>query len=81
METFHIIDDHAVILYSKGVYRQTKLYRRENKLYAAHGAGFIQLRGDGGTSNPNISWLDTSFPYVKGNFGHPMVKNLEAVAA
>lgn len=78
METFHIIDDHAVILYSKGVYRQVKLYRRENKLYAAHGSGFIQLRGNGGTSNPNISWQDTSYPYIKGRLGHPEINLKEA---
>lgn len=56
MERFHIIEDAAVILRSKGVFRQAKAYRRGIALYAGHGTGFIRLHKDGGTSLPNVSW-------------------------
>lgn len=58
---FHVIDDKFVILRSRGVYRQAKLYRYDGKLFAAYSGGFIRLCalfGDhGGTSAPNVSWL------------------------
>lgn len=59
MNLFHIIDDGAVIVRNKpGVYRQVKLYERDGKLYAGHGAGFVKLIAKGRTSHPNISWLE-----------------------
>ena len=71
MDTFHIIDDHAVILQSRGVLRQGKVYYRGKKLYAGFGSGFIQMKANGGTSVPNVSWIDTSVKFEKGEFGHP----------
>lgn len=61
MDRFHVIDDAAVILRSKGVYRQAKLYWRAERLYAGYGNGFIMLYQHGRTGVPNISWdeLDT----------------------
>ncbi len=56
MERFHIIEDGACILYSRGVYRQVKVYRRGKDVFAAFGAGFIKLGGSSGTSNPNVAW-------------------------
>lgn len=56
MLRFHIIDDGAVILRSKGVYRQAKVYRRGQDVFAAWGNGFIKLGGRGATTNPNVSW-------------------------
>lgn len=56
MERFHIIDDAVVILRVKGVFRQTKAYRRGLGLYAAYGAGYVRLYRDGGTSVPTVSW-------------------------
>ena len=43
MERFHVIEDAAAILVSKGVYRQAKVYRRGKELFAAYGAGFVRL--------------------------------------
>lgn len=51
--TFHEIPDSVVILASKGVYKQSKLYLRGDSIYAKHGAGFIQLSKHG-TSVPNV---------------------------
>lgn len=58
MDRFHVIDDAAVILRSKGVYRQSKVYHRGNALYAGWGAGFVRLYQGGGTGMPTLSWDD-----------------------
>lgn len=62
MERFHVIDDAAAIIRTKGVFRQVKVYRRGEALYAGHGSGFIKLSAGGGTSTPNVSWLDIDLP-------------------
>jgi len=56
-DLFHVIDDAQVVLRSKGVFRQAKVYERCNKLYAAWGSGFITIGRGGLTSLPNVSWL------------------------
>jgi hypothetical protein len=56
MERFHLIEDAAAILVSKGVYKQAKMYRRGIGLYVGHGNGFIRLYKDGGTSLPSVRW-------------------------
>lgn len=59
MERFHVIEDAAAVLVTKGgVYRQVKVYRRGaglvgGELFAGHGSGFIRLYR-GGTSVPTI---------------------------
>lgn len=58
MERFHVVDDAAVILRVRGVYRQAKVYRRGKDLFAAYGTGFIRLMSHNGTSCPNVSWLE-----------------------
>ena len=61
MDHFHLIEDAAAILVSKGVYRQSKVYRRGNELYAGYGGGFIRLYKDG-TSLPNVRLVDVETP-------------------
>jgi hypothetical protein len=56
MERFHIIDDGAVILRSKGLYRQAKVYRRGEVIYAGYGAGYIKLGIGSVTSVPSVSY-------------------------
>jgi hypothetical protein len=58
MERFHEIDGGGVIIHSKGVYQQRKLFRRGDYLYAGHGTGFVQLYARGGTSVPTVMWKD-----------------------
>lgn len=58
MDRFHVLDDAAVILRSRGVYRQAKVYLRGTGIYAGAGAGFIRLYAGGGTGVPSISWED-----------------------
>ncbi|MDK4730526.1 hypothetical protein [Rhizobium phaseoli] len=61
MERFHLIDEGAAILVSKGVYRQAKVYQRSGALFAAYGSGFIRLYRDG-TSLPNVRCEDVETP-------------------
>lgn len=56
MPAFHIIPDSYVIVRERGVWRQTKLFHRDGQLYAGLKGGFVQLRRQGGTTIPNISW-------------------------
>ena len=58
MQRFHVIDDAAVILRARGVYKQVKVYRRGEAAYAGYSGGFIRLYANGGTSFPNVSWED-----------------------
>lgn len=60
---FHIIDDAAVILRAKGVYKQVKMYQRAGELYAGWGSGFIGLRREHTTTLPNVSWEDIDWRY------------------
>lgn len=53
---FHVIDGAQAVLHSKGVYRQAALYRREDRIYAKWGSGFVRLGADRGTSVPSVSW-------------------------
>lgn len=58
MDYFHIIEDAQCILRSKGVYRQCKLFRRGEELYAGWGNGFVKIMRGGGTSHPLVSVED-----------------------
>lgn len=53
---FHVIEGAAVVLRSKGVFRQAPVFRRNNQLYARWGGGFIGLRAAYGTTLPHVSW-------------------------
>jgi len=53
-DLFHIVEDAQVILRSKGVFRQCKVYTRNKRLYAAWGSGYVQLLNSGYTSVPNV---------------------------
>lgn len=51
---FHEIPGAYAVLQSKGVWRQAKVYRRDNMLFAGHGSGFIRLYKHG-TSLPGVT--------------------------
>lgn len=55
---FHEVQDTWVICSRRGVYRQSKVYRRGEAFFAKHGAGFIKLCAYRGTSCPDTSWVD-----------------------
>lgn len=59
---FHEIVDAQVILHCKGVYQQVPVFRRQDRLYAKRGSGFVRLGGHGFTSAPSVSWEDLDLP-------------------
>ena len=65
---FHILNDTQVILRSRGVFYQKKVYYRGDRLYAAWGGGYIRLGSGDATSNPNVSWeeLDGEYQLING---------------
>ncbi len=54
-ELFHEIDGAAAILRDRrGVFRQAKVFRRGDFLFAGFGSGFIRLYKNNGTSTPTV---------------------------
>lgn len=43
MDIFSLIDDAECVTFSRGIYRQTQLYRRGKRIYAKHAGGFIRI--------------------------------------
>lgn len=77
---FHELDGDCVVMFSKGVYRQAKLYRRydgkEHQLYAKWGSGYARLLSAGGTTVPCVTWLDIymdSAQLKAGKLGAPVL--------
>lgn len=58
MTPFQKIEDSLVILYNKGRYTQSCLYRRNEKVYAKLGSSYIRLFTHGGTSVPAVIWKE-----------------------
>jgi hypothetical protein len=62
MELFHVIDDGVAIVKVGSVYKQTKLYRRGDRLFVTHAGGYVRICakfGDTwGTAMPNIKVID-----------------------
>jgi len=59
MELFHLIDDGiAIVRAPRGVYKQTKVYRRGSSVYIGHGVGFLRICAPFdnryGTSHPDF---------------------------
>lgn len=55
---FTIIEGAQVIVHSRGVYRQVKVFQRGDRIYAQHGSGYVKLYCGGATSAPNIRWAE-----------------------
>ena len=55
---FEVIEDSIVIVRTKSAYKQCKMYKRKRELYANAAGGFVRLNLGGGTSNPNVTWLE-----------------------
>lgn len=72
MQLFELVADTSIILRSNGVYRQAKVYRRGENLYAGHGSGFVRLLKMPGTSNPNILWDETDCEHKADRLGRPV---------
>lgn len=53
---FHVIEGSAIVLRSRGVYKQVAGYQRGGWVYAAAAGGYIKLLPDSLTSHPNWLW-------------------------
>lgn len=56
MDRFHVIEDAAVIIRRKGLFRQVRVFLRGNGIYASYAGGFVRLYAMGGTGIPDLSW-------------------------
>lgn len=82
MNLFHVIDDGVAILRCKGLYRQAKVYRRGEDVFAGYGGGYVKLHGAAGTSRPDVSWLEIDAPGVRlGIGGQPRFRETPGRAA
>ncbi len=73
---FTIIEEVDVILVSRGVFRQVRMFSRyEDKIpyhmyiYAAYGLGFIRLYKGGATSSPYVRWDETDLSHTYSQMG------------
>jgi len=64
MELFHKIDDAVVILRTRGLFKQTDVYRRGRDVFAKVGGGYIRLLAYGGTTIPATQWQDVEGPGI-----------------
>lgn len=64
---FHELSEYTVILRSKGVYKQAKVYVYKDGYYAGYGSGFIRLHRNG-TSIPNVAIVAHDIPDDKHSF-------------
>lgn len=81
---FHLIEDSSVVIRSKqGVYRQTTLHYKGERIYAKHGSGFVCRHAAGGTSCPSMSWddLDGAGAVTVPRVGGPLLKALPVAKA
>lgn len=64
---FTAIDDKQAIVKNvkNGMYRQVRLYERAGEIYVGMSGGFIRLRNDHATSNPNIKWEVLEIEYAR----------------
>lgn len=59
---FHIIDGAQVIMRSRGVFHQKKVYIRGDRLFAGWGTGFVRIGPHDSTSAPNVSGETIDLP-------------------
>ena len=74
---FHIIEDAQIVLRSRGVFRQEKLFRRGQPPLRKVGAGFIRIGAGDATSCPHVSYETMKLPenivIERGQIGEPLL--------
>jgi len=55
---FQLIHGSTVILRQKTIYKQAQAYFRDGEIYAKAAGGYVKLKNTGGSSHPDISWLE-----------------------
>lgn len=64
-------EDSVIIRTSKGVYKQSKIARRGDHVYASLGSGFVMLYANGITSCETMKWeyMENASHYKPGKLG------------
>lgn len=62
---FEIIHESTVILRHMTVYKQAKAYKYGGSIYANCMGGFVRLKNNGGTSHPNVTWIEAEGVSIK----------------
>jgi len=77
MGFFQHLEGHAAIIVENGVFKQTDLYSRDNRLFAKSGSGFIRLMADGSTTKAKarLELLSIETPLYKSALGHLLLGN------
>lgn len=76
MELFSVIDDvNAIVKLPKGVQKQVKLYKRNNRVYVPHSGGFVEVRH----KELHTDCWTTAHPDVKvlKHDAHPMFREVK----
>lgn len=86
MDLFSVIDDAvAIVRTSGGVFKQTKVFRRAERIFVQHGSGFLRVTakfGDTwGTSHPSTKVVDIEGEGIDLSRGEPRYRaSLRAAA-
>lgn len=60
---FHIIEGASVVLRSKGLFRQAKVFHLQGELFAEFNRAFIKLSGKQDTSAPSVTYQNLDVPF------------------
>lgn len=74
---FHVIEGAQIVTVQKAIHKQRKLYSRGISIFTAHKGGYVGVRKDGRTADPDLSW-----DYIEGvqyRPGNGLVSNLERI--
>lgn len=55
---FQLVHGSTVIILQKTVYKQVAAYSRDKEVYAKACGGYIKLKINGGTTHPDVRWLE-----------------------
>lgn len=79
---FTPLDDQVILRSKTGIYRQARIARRGDYVYACVGGGFVMLYANGTTSSPNIRYVDIEGAenYATGSLGRLIPKTVGEVA-
>lgn len=85
MSLFNVVEGAVVVLVSRGVYRQAKVFLRDGEVYAGWGGGFVRLTANGGTTVPTVSWREFDLPATYrlgiGSRGVPALEYVKQIDA
>lgn len=70
---FTQLDTQVILRTKQGIFRQAKMYRRDNHIYAGVAGGYVMLYENHVTSCPYITWVEMEGGFPVGKFGRLQV--------